>query len=153
MKKQTIILITLAIILICSGLYIQRDFFMTNVLAPVVIAPSVSYTNATSDNLIVQIPLPGDTVAKTLTIMGKARGSWYFEATFPVVVLDTTGQVLVTSFAQAQGDWMTTEFVPFVGQVIIPDSYKGKATIVLKKDNPSGLKENDASLSFPVMIQ
>ena len=153
MKKQTILLIIIVIVLIGFGIYKGSGLFLSTVVAPVVMTPTVSYTNATSDNISIQIPLPGDIVAKTITVMGKARGPWYFEATFPILVLDARGKVLVTSFAQAQGDWMTTDFVPFVGQVIVPDSYTGKATIILKKDNPSDLRENDASVSFLVTIR
>jgi hypothetical protein len=55
--------------------------------------------------------------------------------------------------AQAQGDWMTEEFVPYKADIKIPNAYTGKATILLKKDNPSGLVEKDASISFPFTIE
>jgi len=42
--------------------------------------------------------------------------------------------------------------VPFTAQVTVED-YSGPATLVLLKDNPSGLPENDDSVSFSVVIQ
>src|ERR1700746_2179249 len=47
---------------------------------------------------------PGDAVTSPLTITGKAKG-WYFEASFPVKLLDGQGNVLASGPAQAQGDW------------------------------------------------
>jgi len=31
-------------------------------------------------------------------------------------------------------------------------AYSGPATLVLKRDNPSGLPENDASISVPIEV-
>ena len=107
-----------------------------------------------SNNLIkVSLPFPDAVVGKDFSIIGKARGSWFFEASFPIEVLDKNGNSLVKINAKAQGDWMTENFVPFKVDIKIPDSYIGKATIVLIKDNPSGLTENAASMSFPITIE
>jgi hypothetical protein len=112
-----------------------------------------TYHNATSDQIRITQPAPGSVTGKTFTISGQARGTWYFEASFPVAVLDKDGKTLVTIPAQAKGDWMTTDFVPYSVQVTVPQSYIGPATIVLHKDNPSGLSENDASMSVPITIE
>src|SRR6185436_520379 len=55
----------------------------------------------------------GDTVSSPLTVTGEARGNWYFEASFPAVLVDWDGKIIAQLPAQAQGDWMTQEFVPF----------------------------------------
>lgn len=85
-----------------------------------------------------------------LTIRGEARGSWYFEASFPVRLFDGNGKELGAVPAQALGDWMTTEFVPFEATLVFtaPDTETG--TLVLEKDNPSGLPENADELRVPV---
>ena len=68
--------------------------------------------------------------------------------------VDADGNVIAGSFATAEGDWMTTEFVSFKSEMIdLPSAYIGPATLVLKKDNPSGLPENDASLSIPIVVE
>lgn len=116
--------------------------------------PKITYVNATSDNLVAENPFPGAVVGKEFIATGKARGNWYFEASFPITVLDKDGNQLFQTYATAQGEWMTTEFVPFKSQPIkIPANYIGPATIVFHNDNASGLPENDKSVSFPITIE
>lgn len=112
-----------------------------------------TYTNSSADMIVVDLPYPGAVTGKEFSVTGKARGTWFFEASFPVHVLDNNGNVLATAVAQAESDWMTPNFVPFKATVKVPDSYIGKATLLLKKDNPSGLSEHDASISFPITIE
>lgn len=104
-----------------------------------------------ADMIQVEAPVQGDMVALPLTVKGKARGGWYFEAMFPVKVVDDDGNVLATAGAQAVGDWMTNEFVPF--EVTFENIDFGGATsgkIILEKANASGLPENDASVAVEV---
>jgi len=113
-------------------------------------APDPHGPEAKADLIVVDSPKPGDYVQSPLTVTGKARGSWYFEASFPVQLLDGNGNVLASGPAQAQGDWMTTDFVPF--SITLPFTAPGTAagTLVLRKDNPSGLPEKEDYLSLPV---
>lgn len=108
-----------------------------------------------SDLIILDSPSRNATVTSPLLIAGEARGSWFFEASFPVTLLDAQGNVLGQGVAQAQGDWMTSNFVPFKATI----TFVAKAqmigdvgTLILKKDNPSGLPEHDDSLRVPVII-
>ncbi|MEK7554657.1 MAG: GerMN domain-containing protein [Patescibacteria group bacterium] len=98
-------------------------------------------------------PRPGEVIESPLLIDGEARGTWYFEASFPVVLLDEKGTVIATSHMEAQGEWMTEEFVPFKGTIAftVPETETG--TLVLKKDNPSGLPEHDDELRIPVRFK
>lgn len=114
--------------------------------------PQVAYLNASADNIVVDTPLPGATVPRTFAVSGKARGGWYFEASFPVQVRGENNQILFEGPIQAEGDWMTPEFVPFSTTITIPGAYSGPATLVLHNDNASGLPENDRSISIPVVI-
>lgn len=95
-------------------------------------------------------PLPNAVVASPLVVTGRARGTWYFEASFPVKLFDANNVELATGVAQAQGDWMTENFVPFTVTLVYPTPATATGTLVLYKDNPSGLPENDASVSVPV---
>ncbi len=113
----------------------------------------IAYTNATDDDIQVELPFAGAVTGKQFSVIGKARGTWYFEASFPVLVLDKNGAVLFQAPAQAQGEWMTVEFVPFKIDITIPNNYIGPATLVLKKDNPSGDPSRDASMSIPITIE
>lgn len=103
------------------------------------------------DDLIeVSEPRSGAVVYSPLTIAGKARGTWYFEASFPVRLLDANGNELAVIPAQAQGDWMTENFVPFKAELDFLPPTTETGTLVLEKDNPSGLPENANELRIPV---
>ncbi len=112
-----------------------------------------TYVNADDYHIQVENPTPGSVTGKQFSVVGIARGNWFFEASFPIEISDTTGTVIATGIAQAEGEWMTTGFVPFKADITIPDSFMGKAIVVLKKDNPSGMPENDASISYPITIE
>jgi hypothetical protein len=109
---------------------------------------------ATKDDMIVlDYPLAGSTITSPLTITGKARGNWYFEASFPVVLVDWDGRIIAEGHAEAQGDWMTTEYVPFKGTITFtkPDtSVSSRGWIILKKDNPSGESKFDNALEVEI---
>lgn len=100
---------------------------------------------------------PGDFIdaKKPLELNGLARGNWYFEASFPIQVLDRHANVLASGMATAQGEWMTTEFVPFKATLNftqVPQSGSfGK--IVLNKDNPSGDPTRDDALEVLVYFK
>jgi hypothetical protein len=117
------------------------------------IKEKITYINSNVDDITVELPFPGAVTGKEFSVIGKARGKWYFEASFPIEVLDKDGNRLFIGPAQAEGEWMTEEFVPFKLQVRVPESYIGPATIILKKDNPSGEVQFDASISFPINIE
>lgn len=116
-------------------------------------APDPTYVNASADMIRVTNPAPGAVTGKPITVMGEARGTWYFEASFPIEVRDNAGAVLATGHAEAKGDWMTESFVPFTATIAIPESYIGEAMLVLMNDNPSGMPENARSVSFPITIE
>lgn len=112
-----------------------------------------SYINASPDSIVIDLPWPGAVTGKVFMIRGEARGSWYFEGSFPVIVFAGDGSVLWQGPATAQNDWMTEDFVPFTATATIPETYSGKATLLLKKDNPSGEASRDGSVSFPFTIE
>lgn len=112
------------------------------------------YQGAGKGNLIkVETPIPNTIIESPLVIKGEARGFWFFEATFPVKLLDENGNVIAQHYAQAKGEWMTEDFVPFEAELNFAISKTQKGTLVLKKDNPSGLPENEDELSIPVVLK
>ena len=106
-------------------------------------------------NLIkVDSPRPNTVAQSPLRIAGQARGIWYFEASFPIVLEDGDGNILAQVPAQAQGEWMTEDFVPF--DVVLDFQMPTTSTVGvlrLKKDNPSGLPQNDDELIIPVKFR
>lgn len=109
-----------------------------------------------SDLIKVDVPQPNQIIKSPLTISGEARGTWFFEASFPIELLDVQGNVVATAIAQANppagGDWMTEDFVPFDAVIEFDQPVGDKGVIVFKKDNPSGLSENDDQLRLPIVF-
>ena len=105
------------------------------------------------DLIVVDTPLPGERISSPLTITGRARGTWYFEASFPVRLKDQNGNEIAVVPVQAQEEWMTTEFVPFRGVLTFTPPPSGtRGTLIFQKDNPSDLRELDDSLEFPIVF-
>ena len=104
------------------------------------------------DLIVVGSPKPNTSVSSPLVVTGKARGSWFFEASFPVSVEDADGMVLGTGIASTKEEWMTTEFVNFSAQIDFSSSPAKTGVLVLKKDNPSGLPEHDKELRIPIQF-
>jgi hypothetical protein len=102
------------------------------------------------DTIEVLVPQIKQVVSSPFLVTGKAKGMWFFEASFPIKILDQDGTLLGTGIATAQGNWMTEDFVDFKS-IIEFTSPKGKTgNIIFMKDNPSGLPENDESFIIPI---
>ncbi len=112
----------------------------------------VSNENKYSDLIRVDAPIVNATISSPLVVSGSARGAWYFEASFPVRLLDANGMELVSAPAQAQGDWMTENFVPFSVTLNFIKPITKTGILILKNDNPSGLSENDKEVRIPVQF-
>lgn len=100
--------------------------------------------------ITIDSPRPNAKIASPLIVSGKARGNWFFEASFPVKLVDENGNELANGIATAQSDWMTENFVEFLATLEFSPPQTTTGILILKKDNPSGLPENDKSLIVPV---
>jgi hypothetical protein len=110
-----------------------------------------------ADLILVSSPLPDSLVTSPLQISGRARGNWFFEGSFPVILTNWDGLIIAEGYATAEGDWMTTEFVPYTAILTFTSPYSvgdpdfmQRGALILKKDNPSGLPEHDDALEIPV---
>lgn len=115
--------------------------------------PNVPSTEETL--IILESPTEGNIVTSPLTLRGKARGNWFFEASFPIAIVNWDGLIVGEGYATAEGDWMTTEFVPFTATVtytLDPATPYARGAIILRKDNPSGLPEHDDALEVPIVF-
>jgi len=103
--------------------------------------------------IISAFPRPGNMIKSPLIATGQARGYWFFEASFPVYVLNNRNQVIGVGFATADDEWMTENFVPFSAEVQFDSKGAKNGFVILKKDNPSGLSEHDDELRIPVKFE
>ncbi len=126
---------------------------------PEVEADIQAHIDSKSDLIRLDTPVPNGKIESPQTISGQARGYWYFEASFPIVLTNWDGLIIAEGFATAAGDWMTEEFVPFSTQLEFVSPYNEgdpefmkRGTLILHKDNPSGLPENDDALEIPILF-
>jgi len=112
---------------------------------------AISSVSSSSDISVSQ-PLPNTQVTSPLTVSGEARGSWYFEASFPVRLLDGNGLEIAVTPATALSDWMTTNFVPYTATLTFATPATATGLLILEKDNPSGLSQNSGSIVIPVQF-
>jgi hypothetical protein len=162
-NRATAILVTILVILVGIGAYYAlRDT-----------GPNGAPTNGTGQNggtvnngtgatttppvsndmIRVTSPTPNSSVRSPLTITGEARGGWYFEASFPVEMLDANGRRLGIHYAEAQGEWMTNKFVPFRSTLTFSTPTTSTGTLVLHKDNPSDMRELDDKIEIPIRFE
>jgi len=109
------------------------------------------------DLIRIDSPRPNASIKSPLTITGQARGNWFFEASFQVFLTDWDGKIIAQGIATAESDWMTTDFVSFIATLTfdtndISGNYSNRGTLIAKKDNPSGLPENDDALEIPIVF-
>lgn len=121
-------------------------------------AAGITYSPASAkDSIKVTSPIVNATLHVTtpVSVTGEAKGSWFFEGTFPASLTDAEGNVLGVAVAKAQSSWMTDAFVAFVANVAYTHEPKAgsKGYVILRKDNPSGLPQNDASVKIPVVFE
>jgi glucose/arabinose dehydrogenase len=115
-----------------------------------------------NQTIIIDLPKPNEVVKSPLIIKGKARGNWFFEATFPVILVDWDDKIISEGYVQAKGDWMTNDFVEFEGKLefknpAFPNTninhFSHRGTLILKGGNPSGLLENQLSFEVPIIFK
>jgi hypothetical protein len=116
-------------------------------------APTIP-AQASHGDIRVDFPQANTEISSPVSISGEARGNWFFEASFPIVITDWDGRIIGEGHAEAQSDWMSENFVPFRASVTFDAPASGsRGAIILRKDNPSGLPENDDAIEVPVTFQ
>ncbi len=156
--------ITAGIIFVAIVAILTIVVMRKNAAAPIVIdeTPVSSHGAIETDDLIhVTFPKPGEPISSPVTLTGEARGNWYFEASFPVVLVNWDGLIIAEGHADAQSDWMTTDFVPFKATLTFARpfinesnaSYASRGAVIFKNDNPSGDPARDAALEVPVVFK
>lgn len=103
--------------------------------------------------VVLDTPRPNQFVESPMWVVGRARGSWFFEAEFPVRLLDQRDSVMTWGIARAGGEWMTADYVPFALTLNFNPPQTDVGTLVLEKSNPSGLPEHAGSVRIPVRFR
>lgn len=107
-------------------------------------------------------PQEGDAIESPLIVSGEARGFWFFEADFPVILTNWDGLIIAESIASAQSDWMTENYVSFEAELVFEnpvfpgaeeEHFSRRGFLILQKDNPSGLPEHDDALEISIRFK
>lgn len=167
MHRNTLLLIMLAIgILVGAGYLlinspqkpqestdtpVSTSTATTSPLPPVSGGSALSPSTPTQSlGIRITSPTSNQVVSSPLVVKGSANGTWYFEGSFPVRLLDARKNVIATGIVQSQGVWATTTLTPFSLTLTFPAPPTATGTLVFEKDNPSGLPQHAGQLSIPV---
>jgi hypothetical protein len=116
--------------------------------------PTHPFPISSDGHVVVTSLHANDLVTSPVSIIGTVTGGgWFFEASFPVKVLDGNGVVIGSGHAQAQADWMVTSSVPFTAIINFTAHQYATGSILLSKDNPSGMAKNDLSFNIPIKFK
>lgn len=105
-----------------------------------------------TDEILVLSPKQNELITSPLKISGQARGNWFFEASMPVKLFSDDNQLIVASSTQALDDWMTVKPVRFSSSLVFSTNATS-GYLIIAKDNPSGLPQNDNSIKVPVRFK
>lgn len=97
-------------------------------------------------------PKYASVVSSPLTIVGEISGGWYWEGSFRITLEDHDGVILSETVATATEAWTEEGLVPFTAVLMFDSDSRVSGTIVLIKENPSGLPENDDFIKIPVLF-
>ncbi len=155
LKILAIVLGVIIIVLLGVLIFVQPAQGPTITPLATSTVPTGSGSSVSSDGRV-KVTLPGanDIITSPVSVVGTVTGGgWLFEASFPVKVLDGDGTVLGQSTAQAGSDWMSMGTVPFAAHITFKTPKFATGTILLQKDNPSGLPQNAGELRIPVRFK
>lgn len=146
MKNKKIILIVIAVALLATAGFF---FFYNKPQQP----QDVGNVLEKADLIVVTSPKSNNAITSPLIITGMARGYWFFEASFPIKLLDGKGNIIASGIAQSESDWMTENFVPFRAELKFENPGSGRGMLILEKDNPSDLPQNADELRMPIVFR
>lgn len=156
-KNNTWIVLLIVTILLLTGLLVGWFMFKpkkTTKPTPVQSSlPVTEYSSLKGEIIKMDLPLANQEISSPLSVAGQVRGNWSFEGSFPLTLEDANGKVLANGFATLNGEWMTTDYVPFTANLIFAKPATKTGKLILRKDNPSAQTELDDSLEIPVKFE
>ncbi len=152
MKSGNIIKIVAIVLGIAIIVLIGLLIFIPAAKGPTITTPAAIISP--DGRVAISLPHENDVIASPAAIEGTVTGGgWFFEASFPIKIVDADGTVLGEGIAQALSDWMSTGTVPFSASIPFTTPHSATGMIIFSKDNPSGAPENAASFSMPISFE
>jgi hypothetical protein len=102
---------------------------------------------------IVSNPLANSVITSPFKVTGTVPAGWMFEGNFPIKLIDSKKKVLVQTVAEEDiaGSWQEDTPASFSATLTFKNA-TGSGTLILSKDNPSGLPQNAATFEVPVQF-
>lgn len=102
--------------------------------------------------LTLNSPYKNSLNSSPINISGEIVGNWTFEASFVLQLLDSNKDPIISKPVMVQGDWMTTNKVPFETTIEYNSVSPQRGYLRFIKENPSDLPELDDQLDVPIFI-
>jgi hypothetical protein len=139
-----------------KGIGFESDYEWSFEATRFIKAPRLS--SCLSDWILLDDFYQGKIISSPFTVTGFAKGNWFFEASFPIVVVDWDGRIIGKGIATAKDEWMTEKFVPFEGKITFEkpagaEERVRRGAVIFRRDNPSDLPENDAALEIQIYFK
>lgn len=148
--KMIVVLVVIIIAAFVTGFYVSRMISLNKVdqCGAVVsldydVNDIVKVENKFASEIVIDKLKDGGNIKSPYSVFGKVKGIWFFEASFPIEVTDLEGNILGQSYVQADGDWMTEDFVDFAGTIEFEKGDNKQGYFVFKNANPSDIREYD----------
>lgn len=121
-------------------------------------ATQTTYSSLKGVEIILTNPTMNSTITSPLTVTGEAPGYWFFEASFPLVLVNWDGLIIAQGYAMTDEEWMTEEHVSFEGTLEFEtpqgdQEFFRRGALILQRDNPSDLPENDDAVEIPIRFE
>jgi hypothetical protein len=107
----------------------------------------------TEPDVVIDTPQIAQIVTSPMTIKGKVKNSWFFEANLPIELRDENGKVLAQKGYMTPDDWMTPGYKTLDTTLSFKAPTTDYGVLVIHNDNPSGLPENDKKFEVPIRFK
>lgn len=91
-------------------------------------------------------------VTSPVRVSGKVPGTWSFEASFPIELLDAKHRRIATGHAAVR-NWTRNKPVAFTATIPFKRPSTGSGFLVLRNDNPSGEADQADSVEIPITFK
>jgi uncharacterized alpha/beta hydrolase family protein len=158
MKKIVIFIVIILLALVILGFIFDwgREYNdIANLGTNNTASSSIQNSSSTSDMpIIVSNIKDNQEVSNPILINGRARGDWFLNGSFPVELVDSDGNTIASSTANALSESTTSNYIDFTANLFYTKSSSTiNALIILSNNNTSGNQELDQSIFIPVTLK
>ncbi|MFL6089227.1 MAG: Gmad2 immunoglobulin-like domain-containing protein [Aeromicrobium sp.] len=111
---------------------------------------STKFESKHGDEITVNAPRSGQSIASPVSVSGIVPGVWSFEANFPITVTDSNHKIVGKGYGTVSGEWMTEDPVKFTASVKFKKPSTDTGFVEIHKANPSGDESHEDSVRVPV---